>query len=66
MIELAKLAVAQYWQRIDWQTDTENAGAIRFYDSLADCRAEKVSFRLEGNAIAKLARGLDEGRENCS
>ena len=66
MIELAKLAVAQNWQRIDWQTDTENAGAIRFYDSLANCRAGKVSFRLEGNAIAKLARDLDEGRENRS
>ena len=66
MIELAKLAVAQNWQRIDWQTDTENAAAIRFYDSLADCRVGKVSFRLAGNAIAKLARDLEEGLENRS
>ena len=57
MVELARLAMAEGWRRIDWNADTPNTRAIAFYEHLADCRLDKAYFRLQGDAIAKVARG---------
>lgn len=55
---LAAHALAQGCVRLDWTTETGNPGAIAFYDRLGAARvAEKVYFRLDGDALAAVATG---------
>lgn len=58
---LARLAVSEGCARLDWTTERDNPGAIRFYERLgASVVPEKVYFRLAGEALAAVAtRGAD-------
>jgi GNAT superfamily N-acetyltransferase len=55
MAEMARVALAEGYVRIDWTTDESNAGAQRFYDGLAIPRQDKVYYRLSGDDLRKLA-----------
>jgi GNAT superfamily N-acetyltransferase len=55
MAELARVALAEGYVRIDWTTDESNTGAQRFYDGLAIPRQDKVYYRLSGDDLRKLA-----------
>ncbi|MGU3497001.1 GNAT family N-acetyltransferase [Xanthobacteraceae bacterium A53D] len=57
MRALARLAIARGYERIDWVTSRESAGAQRFYDRLgARPNPDKIFYRLEGSALEKLGR----------
>jgi ribosomal protein S18 acetylase RimI-like enzyme len=46
--------------RIDWSTDVENAAACALYDEVGATRLQaSVHFRLDADAIARLASGAD-------
>jgi GNAT superfamily N-acetyltransferase len=58
MKHLAAYAVEQRCVRFDWTTETNNKGAVMFYERLgAVAVAEKVYYRLTGTALQKLADG---------
>jgi GNAT superfamily N-acetyltransferase len=58
MRRLARIAVAEGCARFTWQVLDWNEPALRFYASLgAEVRPTWLDVRLEGNALAKLARG---------
>jgi GNAT superfamily N-acetyltransferase len=53
---LARLAVARGCVRLDWTAETDNPRALAFYDGLGATRvAEKVYFRVEGDALKQWA-----------
>lgn len=61
MRALAELALARGHRRLDWTADAGNPELIRFYESLgASAQAEKVFFRLTGEALTRTAQGLSE------
>lgn len=53
---LALFATENGIGRIELTTDRANAGAIRFYESLGGARPEKIHFRFEADALARLAQ----------
>ena len=54
--ELARLAVARGFGRIDWTAARDDSRLLRFYGSLgAVAQPEKVFFRLSGQALRDLA-----------
>ena len=56
MAYMASLAVALGCKRFDWTAETDNPGAIRFYDDIAAERVEeKVYFRFSSQNLARLA-----------
>lgn len=55
---LARYALERGCVRFDWTTETNNRGAMAFYERLgATTVPEKVYYRLTGDAIAALADG---------
>ena len=57
---LARLAVERGRGRFEWNVLDWNAPAIGFYESLgATPQSEWVGYRLEGEALARLARSPD-------
>jgi GNAT superfamily N-acetyltransferase len=53
---LAQLAVERRCVRLDWTAETDNPGALAFYDRLGAARvAEKVYYRCEGETLRQLA-----------
>jgi GNAT superfamily N-acetyltransferase len=56
LAELARLALARGFGRIDWTAARDNERLLRFYESLgATPQPEKVFFRLTGEGLARLA-----------
>jgi GNAT superfamily N-acetyltransferase len=56
MQQVAEMAATNGCSRLEWQTDTPNLDAQRFYEALgAPARDGKVFYRLDGEAIGKLA-----------
>ena len=58
MRELAKCAVERGCFRFDWTAESDNPGAVAFYDMLtAERVTEKVYFRFSGEKLARFADG---------
>ncbi len=58
MQSLAQIAQEAGCARFDWTAETDNPGALAFYDRLGARRVtEKVYFRLAGDEIGRLADG---------
>lgn len=58
MRSVAEIAVKNGCSRFEWQTDTPNTGARRFYEDLGvPVNASKLSYRVEGEALQALADG---------
>jgi GNAT superfamily N-acetyltransferase len=58
LAELARLALARGFGRIDWTAARDDERLLRFYESLgAKQLPEKVFFRLTGEGLARLAEG---------
>lgn len=58
LAELARLALARGFGRIDWTAARDDERLLRFYESLgAKQHPEKVFFRLTGEGLAHLAKG---------
>jgi len=57
LIEMARIAVAENYCRIDWTTDATNEGAQRLYDRLGVPRQDKRFYRLSGDDLKKFAAG---------
>jgi GNAT superfamily N-acetyltransferase len=56
MAFLARLALERGCGRFDWTAETDNLGALAFYDRLGARRVEeKVYFRADGEALKALA-----------
>jgi len=56
LAHLARLAVARGCVRLDWTAETDNPGALAFYDRVGAKRVtEKVYFRLDGAALKQMA-----------
>jgi ribosomal protein S18 acetylase RimI-like enzyme len=56
LAHLAALAVARGCVRLDWSAETDNPGALAFYDRIGAQRlTEKVYFRLDGDALKEMA-----------
>ncbi|KZD12030.1 GNAT family N-acetyltransferase [Oceanibaculum pacificum] len=56
MQRIAALTVERGYTRLDWTAETNNPATLRFYDTLgAQRREEKLFFRLNGEALKKLA-----------
>ena len=56
MRQIARLAVDRGCHRFDWTAETDNPGALAFYDRLAADRVtEKVYFRFAGARLANFA-----------
>jgi GNAT superfamily N-acetyltransferase len=54
---LARLAQDRGCTRLDWTTETWNEGAQRLYDRIGAARlAQKIYYRLEGDALDRVAR----------
>lgn len=54
---LAKTCQARGYKRFIWTTTHDNDAALSFYDSLgAERREEKLHYRLDADAIARLSR----------
>ena len=58
---LANFAIDRGIDRMDLTTDSDNAGAQRFYDSLGGVVREKVLYTIHNDALAALAKG--DGRK---
>lgn len=55
MAELARLALARGFGRVDWTAARDDARLLRFYESLgASPQPEKVFFRLSGEDLRRL------------
>jgi GNAT superfamily N-acetyltransferase len=63
MTQLAALAVARGYRRLDWTADADDPALLRFYESLGgEPHPKKLFFRLTGDALAEAAaqaRSLD-------
>ncbi len=58
MRSLAEIAVKNDCSRLEWQTDTPNTGAQRFYEDLGvSVNGSKLSYRAQGEALRRLANG---------
>ena len=58
LAHLAALAVARGCVRLDWTAETDNPGALAFYDRIGAKRiTEKVYFQLDGDALKQMAAG---------
>lgn len=58
LAELARLALARGFGRIDWTAARDDQRLLRFYESLgAKQHPEKVFFRLTGEGLRHLAEG---------
>lgn len=58
MQTLAEIAVKNDCSRFEWQTDTPNTDAQRFYEDLGvSVDASKLSYRAQGEAFRRLANG---------
>lgn len=58
MRSLAEVAVKNDCSRLEWQTDTPNTDAQRFYEDLGvDVNGSKLSYRAQGEALRRLANG---------
>ena len=58
LAELARLALARGFGRIDWTAARDDERLLRFYESLGGKQhPEKVFFRLTGEELARLAEG---------
>lgn len=58
MRALAKVAVARDVVRMKWGTETDNPGAMQFYERLGATRMEnRVIYRLSDAQIARVAEG---------
>jgi GNAT superfamily N-acetyltransferase len=58
LAHLARLAMRRGYARLEWEALDWNAPAISFYEKLgAQRRQDWESFRLEGAALSRLARG---------
>jgi GNAT superfamily N-acetyltransferase len=56
MADLARLALAQGFGRVDWTAARDDVRLLRFYESLgASPQPEKVFFRLSGEGLRRLA-----------
>lgn len=56
LAELARLALARGFGRVDWTAARDDQRLLRFYESLgAKQQPEKVFFRLTGEGLARLA-----------
>ncbi|GAB5535909.1 MAG: hypothetical protein Rubg2KO_21580 [Rubricoccaceae bacterium] len=55
MARLARTALDATCDHVQWQTPSDNAGAIRFYDRLGATSRSKVRYVLDGDALASLA-----------
>ncbi len=54
---LTRVALSRGYERIDWVTTHDNAKAQAFYDRIGAKQArEKVCYRLDAEALSKLAR----------
>jgi len=54
---LAKIGVARGCLRLDWTAESSNPEALAYYDRLGAARvAEKVYYRLDGDALRRWAR----------
>jgi len=57
--QLARIATAKNYARMDWQVLDWNAQAIKFYDSLGALpQSAWLKYRLTGDALAALATGV--------
>jgi len=52
---LAQAALDAGCDHVQWQTPTDNVGAIRFYDRLGATPRSKARYVLDGDALASLA-----------
>lgn len=58
MAELARLALARGFGRVDWMAARDDVRLLDFYESLgASPQPEKVFFRLSGEELRRLAAG---------
>ncbi len=58
MAFLAEFALEEGCRRFDWTAETDNPGALGFYDGLAAERVtEKVYFRFSGEDLTRMAKG---------
>jgi RimJ/RimL family protein N-acetyltransferase len=58
MQSLAEIAVKTDCSRLEWQTDTQNTKAQRFYEDLGIAVDEsKLFYRAQGEALRALAHG---------
>jgi GNAT superfamily N-acetyltransferase len=56
MQNLAQMAVANGCSRVEWTTDSDNPGAIKFYESLqVPQRSSKLFYRLDGQGLLSMA-----------
>lgn len=61
MHRMAREAVERGCVRFDWSAETENTAALRFYDRLgAERQANKVYYRVQGDALHALGRASDD------
>lgn len=61
MAHLAQIALREGCKRIDWQTDSDNAGARAFYAKLQVSETNKVSYRWPVAAFADFGTGAHDG-----
>jgi len=58
LAELARLALARGFGRVDWTAARDDARLLRFYEGLgAAPQPEKIFFRLSGEGLRRLAEG---------
>jgi GNAT superfamily N-acetyltransferase len=58
MQTLAEIAIKNDCSRFEWQTDTPNTDAQRFYEDLGVAvETSKLSYRAQGDALQRLAKG---------
>jgi hypothetical protein len=58
MQSLAETALKNECSRFEWQTDTPNTDAQRFYEDLGiSVETSKLSYRAQGEALRRLANG---------
>lgn len=58
MQTLAEIAIKNDCSRFEWQTDTPNTDAQRFYEDLGiSVETSKLSYRAQGEALQRLANG---------
>jgi hypothetical protein len=47
-----RVAAKLFWRWVDWTTDDNNPGAMRFYETLGFApRPSKIFYRLEGDRL---------------
>lgn len=64
MRELCRVAVETGCSRVEWATDTDNAGAQRFYASFGQSPdPTKLFYRLDGQALLNMSASLNDPSE---